>query len=590
VVSLPPSLAGDTDPTFSAQENKVDVTDLSATRLVAQSSATRVVLVIDTSGSMQGKPLADAKAAATRFVSVLGEGSQIAIIAFADESRTASEFTDDPEVLERAIASLEADGETALYDALADAGELASSVLSPSRTSVVVLSDGGDTASDRNLGAARATLERLQAPVYAVALKSDEYNPSALDLLTESTGGRLVPAGDSQQLTELFEGIAEEISSAWSITYTSQHPRTADIEVDIVAHVADLSASSATAYKNPSLAAISSSPVEFPSVSDNLPLLWATALTAMLAVALLVTGVLLITVRDRNTLHQVHFYDQLHESMSQSASAVGPSGIHGAIVDAVGVVAGKRGLTQLATRRLEAAGLPLRSSEYMTMHILMVAGLGVLSQSLTGSFALSILLIGLATIGPLIAIEIASDRRRRRFSEQLPDVLSMIASSLRGGWGIQQAIGLAAQEVASPTGPELKRVETETRLGMSLERSLQSMADRMESPDFHAVVGAIAVQREVGGNLAEVLDLVAKTVRERDAMRRQIKALTAEGRLSAWILIVLPFAVLALLLVTSPSYLVPMFTTLEGIALLTGGVVLLAIGSIWMYRVTKIEV
>jgi tight adherence protein B len=454
---------------------------------------------------------------------------------------------------------------------------------------VVVLSDGGDTVSDATLGSVRSRLERLGTPVYAVALKSNEYNPRALELLTASTQGRLVPASDSQSLTKLFEGIAQEITSAWSVTYESRHPRTADIDVDIVAQAGDVRATAATAYKNPSVAAASTAPVHFPKVTDNLPLLGATAVLAMLAVTLLVSGILLITLRERNTLTQLHFYDQLHEVSDHTAPS-GTSGVRAAIVDAVDTVAGKRGLTQLASSKLESAGLPLRASEYMTMHLLLVVGLGVLTQLLTGNFALSILLIGAATVGPLIAIDQAVDKRRRRFEEQLPDILTMIAGSLRGGWGIQQAIGLAAQEAAAPAGPELKRVETETRLGMALERSLQLMADRMGSPDFHAAVGAIAVQREVGGNLAQVLDLVAKTVREREAMRRQIKALTSEGRLSAWILIALPFFVLAILLVTSPAYLVPLFMTPAGIALLTLGVLLMIIGSIWMYRVTKIEV
>ena len=166
----------------------------------------------------------------------------------------------------------------------------------------------------------------------------------------------------------------------------------------------------------------------------------------------------------------------------------------------------------------------------------------------------------------------------------------MLSSSLRGGWGIQQAIDLVVQEGGQPASDEFKRVQNEVRLGIPMDDALQRMADRIQSGDFQAAVSAIAIQREVGGNLAEVLDIVAATIRERGALRRQISALTAEGRLSAYILIALPILEAIVLVVTNPDYMTPFTTTLFGGFLALLAVFLLIVGSLWLFSVTRIEV
>ena len=131
----------------------------------------------------------------------------------------------------------------------------------------------------------------------------------------------------------------------------------------------------------------------------------------------------------------------------------------------------------------------------------------------------------------------AADRRRARFEADLPDIVSLIAGSLRSGWGIQQAIDLIVDETKDPAATEFRRVQSETRLGLSLEESLNKMAARLDSLDFAWIVSAIGIQREVGGNLAEVLDIAAAAIRERAELRREVVALTAEGRFSAIILV-----------------------------------------------------
>ncbi len=136
--------------------------------------------------------------------------------------------------------------------------------------------------------------------------------------------------------------------------------------------------------------------------------------------------------------------------------------------------------------------------------------------------------------------------RRSAFELQLPDVLNLIAGSLRAGWGLQQSVDLVVEQMAPPVSTEFSRAQTEIRLGRPVEEALGTVAERTQSEDFAWTVTAIGIQRDVGGNLAEVLDIVAATIRDRMSLKRQIAALTAEGRLSAWVLLILPFVMIGL--------------------------------------------
>ncbi|TLM78317.1 MAG: VWA domain-containing protein [Actinobacteria bacterium] len=593
-VSLPAELhAASGTPAFTLAENGSAVrdVDVEARTTKGEAEPAWVVLVIDTSGSMEGRPMADAKAAAAKLFDGLGADARVAVVAIGDEPRVLTGYTADRAALGSAIDGVYARGETALYDSLMRAAALAPVAASGEpRRSIVLLSDGGDTVSNASFDAAMKALQASGAGLYAVAIESDEYDPQALRLLAAGTGGRLLGVKDTATLSGLFEGIATEIAGGWTLTYTSARPGTKDLEVDITAESGGAAAAAAFAFPNPLFAGeVAGAEPVLPEVGEDPWRLLAVTALAFLSAAALGVGLLLIFVREPNTLAQLKYYDQLHADAGGDAGGMADQ-VRAKVVGAVGEVAGKRGMLEFVAERLEAAGLPLRPAEYITVHLLAVVGLGMVTELLAGSFALAILVVLVVTALPMVLLANAAERRRMRFEAQLPDVLSMMASSLRGGWGIGQAIGLVVQEAPAPSRDEFRRVDAESRLGMPLERSLQSMADRMRSTDFQAVVTAIAVQREVGGNLAEVLDVVSNTIREREGLRRQISALTADGRISAYILVGLPFVILAILLLVSPDYLEPLYTTLFGSAMLVLGVVLLFVGAVWMWRVTRIEV
>jgi tight adherence protein B len=172
----------------------------------------------------------------------------------------------------------------------------------------------------------------------------------------------------------------------------------------------------------------------------------------------------------------------------------------------------------------------------------------------------------------------------------VPDTLQLMSGSLAAGLSLAQSADAVTREGAEPVAGEFRRALVETRLGVPLEDALEGVAERFDSDDLRWAVMAIRIQREVGGNLAELLDTVAATMREREYVRRQVAALSAEGRLSAWVLGCLPPAFLLYLLFFNREYVLPLFADPRGIVLLAGGVLWLGVGVFWMSRLVKVEV
>jgi tight adherence protein B len=581
-------------PEFAVEENgrKARVADVEATD--RERGPLDALLVIDTSGSMAGAPLKDAKDAARAFIGALAPGDQVALLAFSGKTELLTGFTDDLGIAEQAVGDLTAGGETALYDALTEAAGLVADRGADNR-SIIVLADGADDSSGDTLDATIKAIEAVGVPVYAVALESPDFDFAPLRTIAGATGGNTYTVAESSELTGRFESIARELQNLYRVTFTSEEPNTAQIELDVTAQTESGSASLATAIENPGLdfgsGGLEGLVDEYRAGATSDPwMLAATVVLFFLAVVTLVTGLFLLLARGPNALSQLEFYDQLHDRPDASDAAGGRSAAQARMMEAIGWVAGRRGITELLRQKLEQAGLPLRPLEYMYVHIVTVVAVGIVAQLLTGSLLPSVMLVFVASIGPLMALEMAIDRRRNAFEEQLPEILSLIAGSVRSGWGLLQSLDLVVQETAPPASVEFRRVESEARLGLPLAEALEKMAARLDSEDFRWVVIAINIQREVGGNLAEILDILSATMRERAALKRHVRALTAEGRLSAIILYALPFFTVFALSIIRPDYFLPVLSHPFGLAMLAFGIALLVIGGIWLSRVTKVEV
>jgi tight adherence protein B len=235
---------------------------------------------------------------------------------------------------------------------------------------------------------------------------------------------------------------------------------------------------------------------------------------------------------------------------------------------------------------LERAGVTMRLQDFAL--VMLVGALVVFNGFWIADLPLIGLVLALAL--PLVTravLGVMAGRRKQVFADQLDDSLQLMSSSLRSGHSLMQSLGSVARDAEEPTAGEFTRIINEARVGRELSDALKETAARMDSEDFVWVTQAIAINREAGGNLAEVLDQVGHTIRERNQIRRQVASLSAEGKLSAYILIALPLGVTAFLSVTNPSYLAKFTQSLTGYALIATAVLLLIVGAVWMRNVVR---
>jgi len=255
---------------------------------------------------------------------------------------------------------------------------------------------------------------------------------------------------------------------------------------------------------------------------------------------------------------------------------------------AVGRVLAARGKAAAGAAALERAGVSMPLAD-----LVLLVGLGTIVLAALGALMggplLALLLAGAGPLGAKAVVGFRTGRRQAAFADQLDDSLQLMASSLRAGHSLLRALDSVSHEAASPTAEEFARIVNETRVGRDLADALDEVAARTASEDFTWVAQAIAIHREVGGNLAEVLDSVGNTIRERNAIRRQVKALSAEGKLSAIVLMALPFGVTAFLLLSNPAYIAKFTQSLAGWTMVAVAGVLLTVGALWLKKTVAIR-
>jgi len=241
-------------------------------------------------------------------------------------------------------------------------------------------------------------------------------------------------------------------------------------------------------------------------------------------------------------------------------------------------------------RLLEQANLPLRPAEALFFYAAGVSLLGIVALTAAPTLAVGVVFTGLAAALPVLVVRTLRRRRLKAFEAQLPDTLNLLAGSLRAGYSFLQGLEAVVKETSEPMARELRRVLAEARLGRPLEDALGDVALRMESRDFDWSVLAIRIQREVGGNLAELLQTVAETMVQRSRLRGEVKALTAEGRISGIIMGLLPVGLGLFMFTASPTYIDDLFGSVTGWAMVIGSAVMAAAGFAWIQKIIKIEV
>lgn len=238
---------------------------------------------------------------------------------------------------------------------------------------------------------------------------------------------------------------------------------------------------------------------------------------------------------------------------------------------------------------MQQADWPIRGTEFEAILLLWggLVGLVTFLVTLKGAMffvgAFVGILMGFALLGMRIR------RRRKKFTNQLGDMLTMVANALRAGFSFMQAFELISREMDAPMGREVQLVVNEVNLGNTLESALDNMQRRVASPDFELVVTAVLIQRQVGGDLASILDTISETIAERVRMRRETQTLTAQGRLSGWVLVLIPFALGGFLSVVNPGYLQLLFDTELGRMCMVGAIVSELIGILVIRRIVDIK-
>jgi tight adherence protein B len=564
------------------------------------------MLVIDTSSSMnRNDRLAGAKDAAAAFLAAVPEDVLVGLVTFDSGARVVEPPTTDRATLAAAVEALTARGDTAIFDAVV----LASQVLGDDGvSSIVLLTDGDEKGSDATLDDATAAVSQPGIRLDAVAFQSNDAR-DALVPLADAGGGEVDTSGTAEELVARFQEQGEALSRQLLVTAempaeapTGQFNLTVSGDVDgetVTATVVALlrrTGGGPAPTPAPSVLAAPQPTSLAPAPLLRPELIWVAVavfflgLAALLAFAFNAAAPAAKTAMSKQLSVYTIVRGQPRERKRES-TAFGKSTVAQSAVDLAGRVAARRGLEERLQRRLDAAALPLKPAEWILIQAGLLLVLPLLAFLISGRNAvLTLLAVVIAAAAPPAFLSVRNTRRRAKFADSLPDVLQLMAGSLSAGYSLPQAVDAVVREGNDPIASEFNRALVEARLGVPIEDALETISERMSSKDWAWVVMAVRVQREVGGNLAELLLTVATTLRDRARIRRQIQTLSAEGRLSAWILGGLPIAFTLYMLVARPSYILLLTKEPLGWLMIAGGVTAMVVGSLWMKKIVDVEV
>jgi len=564
-----------------------------------------VMLAVDTSGSMRvNQNILRAQAAADAFAQRLKQGTRLGLLAFSTRPRVVQNLTTDRELVRTAISSLTATGDTALYDAVV----LASGLLGreQGQHNLVLLSDGRDEGSRATREGAIAAARKAGVTVYTVGLNvpGRAQDQEALKRLAERTGGAAVEVNDADDLVNQFSIIAQSLASQYvvdmrlpsglgnEVSFRLQVTANGEVGVYEKADFALAGQASPTTLPGP----VDLAPVpglsRLESSQGRYVIAFAGFATVLLA-CLLLFGPGSRSARPYRALRQRLSPYSLTPAIADNQprlTAFGSSEWAGRATAMAETLVRRGNLEETFLDRLEAAGLNMRVAEFVLISLGSAFIPPLLVLVLTRNLLVTVVVVLLGTVGPFVYLSVMASRRQAKFEEQLPSTLQLLSGALQAGHSLQQAVDTVVHEAGDPIAGEFQRVLTEARLGRPLEEAFEAMAKRTNSIDFKWTVMAIRLQRQVGGNLAEVLSTVSQTIRDRYALKRQVKALSAEGRLSSLILSVLPVLMFVALLIFNPLFLRPLFSTGIGIVMMAGAAVLMIFGVFWLKKITEIKV
>ena len=546
------------------------------------------ILVIDTSSSMAGPLLDQVKIAAGSFLDAAPAQDDVGLVSFADRPVLLVPPTAFRDAVRAGVRGLAAAGSTSLYDAI----DLALATLGPGADhQILVLSDGADTISTLVLPGllARVQASGVRVDLVRVGSAAEGATAPQLDVIAKAGGGQVFLARSAGDAARVFRDQAVQAST--TLTVDAPLPpgltaSTARLQLSLQWGGRNVEVNSSvllTAGTGPAGRVI-------PVAGESWPWLAGGIAGIFTALSLLVVALVVVPRSARDRRRAQRLVAQYGAGGRRPVLDRGAGGLRRGALQVADRVAAKRGIGDRLAARLDQAAVAWRPNEWLLLCAGIGAGVAAVLTVLTGSVLVGLPLGVLAGfLGPRLFLSRKAGRRVTAFGEDLPDALQLVASGLASGFSLPQALDSVVRLGEGPVAVEVGRALALSRLGTPVEDALDQAADRIGSIDMKWVVMAIRVQRDVGGNLGEVLRQVAETIRERGWLRRHVRALSAEGRLSGAILAALPVLVAGYMFLVKPEYVGVLVTEPLGLMMLAGGVVLLGIGMFVMNKLAKVE-
>jgi len=505
-----------------------------------------IIFVIDTSGSMKSQKIVAVKEAVTQIVNSLQSDQEIGIISFSQKVSTILQPTHDFTKALKQIDSLFAGGDTSMYDAIA-AGFAITSAVHPSQ--IVLLSDGEDTTSALPLDQLLVTASTAGIPVNAIGIQVAVGQRAILSSIAKASGGNYYEVNDISTLIATYKQIlAEQLNPAPSPTL-SEKPDKGEI-----------------------------------TLQQNV---YVEVILATIAAIVLLLLFLNIYNRVQNRERQKARVQMLQKySYRQARKAT-----HRIRISLTSYSFIPNRVEAAIRSRLELIHSQLRYES--VIHILMGAWLFlvvVFTMMLHSLFLAFILTSVLVPIGFNTVIKNVRTKQKQKFAEELPELLNILASALRAGLSLPQGLEAYSSDTKGEVAREIRRTISEIRVGTPIDEALMGVAERMESEDLRWAVTALSIQRVVGGSMATILTTTFETVKARAEIRREVKTLSAEGKLSAYVLIALPIGIFSFLFLTRREYVKVFWSDPAGIFLLIIIGISLSIGWAWMKKIVEIKI
>ncbi|WP_420879835.1 type II secretion system F family protein [Rhodococcus sp. (in: high G+C Gram-positive bacteria)] len=536
-----------------------------------------IVLAIDVSGGMSGPALDDVKRAASDFVRQAPTGAHIGIVAISSTPQVISELSSDTDDLLRRIDGLKAGGNSAIADSVVAAADVLDRGDAPNNI-LLLLTDGADTSSSRAMSEIPSVLSRSHVSLYTVQMSTPETNSALLEQIARESRGQYATAEDTAALGAIYQSAARALGNLYVVRYRSESGGETQVVVSVrsgathrVSDPFPVTLPGADRMSQPDVMAANG----FWTSGTGLGLGLVATYLALCALVVAVVGKAAPGISaerrgrgagDDSLLHRVS--ERLVQWIDQNLR--------------------RRGRIAARTQALQEAGLKMRPGDFITLvaaAAVTAAAIGVLLSGTLLALLLVVVVVGLSKV----ILGVLAGRRRAAFADQLDDSVQLLASNLRAGHSLLRALDAVSREAEAPTAEEFARVVNETRVGRDLGDSLEDLAQRMQCEDFEWIAQAISIHREVGGDLAEVLDQVGNTIRERNQIRRQVKALAAEGKLSAYVLMALPFGITGFLYMNNPTYLERFTEGIIGYSMIAACLVLLTVGALWLRKLVNLK-